>query len=122
MNRLDMVFEGDIIRIATLKTLQLKETERLAKIKAAQKLEDQKKALEPLLTEYIPVNYANAKADVLPQIILTEGRGTISVDERNNQIIITDVAEKIQKAKEIVKVIDKVTPQVIIEARIVEVS
>ena len=122
MNRLGKVFEGDIIRIATLKTLQLEETERLAKIKAAQKLEDQKKALEPLLTEYIPVNYANAKADVLPQIILTEGRGTISVDERNNQIIITDVAEKIQKAKEIVKVIDKVTPQVIIEARIVEVS
>jgi type IV pilus assembly protein PilQ len=74
------------------------------------------------LTEYIPVNYANAKADVLPQIILTEGRGTISVDERNNQIIITDVAEKIQKAKEIVKQIDKVTPQVIIEARIVEAS
>ena len=30
--------------------------------------------------------------------------------------------EKIQKAKEIVKQIDKVTPQVIIEARIVEVS
>ena len=122
MNRLGMAFEGDIIRIATLKTLQLEETERLAKIKAAQKLEDQKKALEPLLTEYIPVNYANAKADVLPQIILTVGRGTISVDERNNQIIITDVAEKIQKAKETVKQIDKVTPQVIIEARIVEAS
>jgi type IV pilus assembly protein PilQ len=34
----------------------------------------------------------------------------------------TDVAEKIQKAKETVKQIDKVTPQVIIEARIVEVS
>lgn len=122
MNRLGMVFEGDIIRIATLKTLKVEETERQAKIVAAQKLEDQKKALEPLLTEYIPVNYANAKADVLPQIILTEGRGTISVDERNNQIIITDVAEKIQKAKETVKQIDKVTPQVIIEARIVEVS
>jgi len=122
MNRLGMAFEGDIIRIATLNTLKLEETERQAKIEATQKLEDQKKAQEPLLTEYIPVNYANAKADVLPQIILTEGRGTISVDERNNQIIITDVAEKIQKAKEIVKQIDKVTPQVIIEARIVEAS
>ncbi len=122
MNRLDMVFEGDIIRIATLKTLNVEETELQAKIAAAQKLEEQKKALEPLITEYIPVNYANAKADVLPQIILTEGRGSISVDERNNQIIITDVVEKIQKAKEIVKQIDKVTPQVIIEARIVEVS
>jgi len=122
MNRLGMVFEGDIIRIATLKTLNVEETELQAKIVAAQKLEEQKNALEPLITEYIPVNYANAKSDVLPQIILTEGRGTISVDERNNQIIMTDVAEKIQKAKETVKQIDKVTPQVIIEARIVEVS
>jgi len=122
MNRLDMVFEEDIIRIATLKTLNVEETEREAKIAAAQKLEAQKKALEPLITEYIPVNYANAKADVLPQIIPTEGRGSISVDERSNQIIITDVAEKVQKAKEIVKQIDKVTPQVIIEARIVEAS
>ena len=122
MNRLGMIFEGDIIRIATLKTLNVEETELQAKIVAAQKHEEQKKALEPLITEYIPVNYANAKADVLPQIIPTEGRGSISVDERNNQIIITDVAEKVQKAKEIVKQIDKVTPQVIIEARIVEVS
>ncbi|MDH3345065.1 MAG: type IV pilus secretin PilQ, partial [Desulfobacteraceae bacterium] len=122
MNRLGMVFEGDIIRIATLKTLNVEETELQAKIVAAQKLKEKKKALEPLITEYIPVNYANAKSDVLPQIILTEGRGTISVDERNNQIIMTDVAEKIQKAKETVKQIDKVTPQVIIEARIVEVS
>jgi type IV pilus assembly protein PilQ len=122
MNRLGMVLEGDIVRIATLTTLKVEETERQAKIAAAQKLEAQKKALEPLLTEYIPVNYANAKSDVLPQILLTEGRGSISVDERNNQIIITDVAEKIQKAKQIVKQIDKVTPQVIIEARIVEAS
>ncbi len=120
MNRLGKVFEGDIIRIATLKTLKVEETELQAKIAAAQKLEAQKKALEPLITEYIPVNYAKAKADVLPQIIPTEGRGSIRVDERNNQIIITDVAEKVQKAKEIVKQIDKVTPQVIIEARIVE--
>jgi len=122
MNRLGMVLEEDIIRIATLKTLNVEETELQAKIVAAQKHEEQKKALEPLITEYIPVNYANAKADVLPKIILTEGRGSISVDERNNQIIITDTAEKIKKAKEIVKQIDKVTPQVIIEARIVEAS
>ena len=122
MNRLDMVFEGDIIRIATLKTLNVEETELQAKIVAAQKLEEQKKALEPLITEYIPVNYANAKADVKPQLVPTEGRGSISVDERNNKIIITDTAEKVRRAKEIVRQIDKVTPQVIIEARIVEAS
>lgn len=122
MNQLGMAFEGDIIRIATLKTLTVEEAERQARITATQKLEEQKKALEPLITEYIPVNYANAKTDVLPHIVLTEGRGSITVDDRNNQIIITDIAEKVKQAKEIVNQIDKVTPQVIIEARIVEAS
>jgi type IV pilus assembly protein PilQ len=54
--------------------------------------------------------------------ILTPDRGKATVDTRNNQIIITDVADKIWQAKEIVNRIDKVTPQVIIEARIAEVS
>jgi type IV pilus assembly protein PilQ len=56
------------------------------------------------------------------QAILTEGRGKANVDTRNNQIIITDTAEKIQQAKQIVEKIDMVTPQVIIEARIVEAN
>jgi len=122
MNRLGMVYEGDIVRIATLKTLKDEEEERAAAIAAKEKLNKQKKALEPLITEYIPINYANAKDDVLPHIVLTEGRGNATVDQRNNQIIITDIAEKVKKAKETVQKIDMVTPQVMIEARIVEAS
>jgi type IV pilus assembly protein PilQ len=81
-------------------------------------------ALEPLITEYIAVNYSNAQAEILPHIqnILTKERGMVTVDTRNNQIIITDVADKVWQAKEIVNKIDRVTPQVIIEARIAEVS
>jgi type IV pilus assembly protein PilQ len=56
------------------------------------------------------------------QAILTEGRGKANVDTRNNQVIITDTAEKIQQAKQIVQKIDTVTPQVIIEARVVEAN
>jgi len=122
MNRLGMVFEGDIIRIATLKTLKEEEEERQEMLAAQQKAKEQKKALSPLITEYIPVSYANAKDDVAPHIVPTQGRGSITVDGRNNQIIITDIAEKVQKAKEIIKKIDKVTPQVMIEARIVEAT
>jgi type IV pilus assembly protein PilQ len=122
MNRLGMVFEGDIIRIATLKTLREEEEERQEMLAAEQKVKDQKKQLSPLITEYIPVSYANAKDDVAPHIVPTQGRGSITVDARNNQIIITDIAEKVQKAKEIIKKIDKVTPQVMIEARIVEAT
>jgi type IV pilus assembly protein PilQ len=122
MNRLGMVYEGDIVRIATLKTLREEEEERQEMLAAAQKAKEQKKALSPLITEYIPVSYANAKNDVAPHIVTTQGRGSITVDARNNQIIITDIADKVKKAKQTIREIDKVTPQVMIEARIVEAT
>ena len=124
MNQLGMIYEGNIIRIATLKTLKAEEDLKAAKIAAEQKSREQEIALEPLITEYIAVNYSNAQAEILPHIqnILTPERGKATVDARNNQIIITDVAAKIKQAKEIVNQIDRVTPQVIIEARITEVS
>jgi type IV pilus assembly protein PilQ len=124
MNQLGKVQEDNIIRIATLTTLKSEEDLRAAKIAAAQKSLQQEKALEPLVTEYIAVNYSNAATEILPHIrnIVTPDRGSATVDGRNNQIIMTDTEDKIWQAKEIVNRIDKVTPQVIIEARIAEVS
>jgi len=124
MNQLGMTMEGDIVRIATLATLAQEDKLKQAQLKAAESAQKQAEALEPLFTEYIPVSYSNAKNEVLPHItpILTEGRGKANVDERNNQIIITDTALKIKQAKQIVEKIDTVTAQVIIEARIVEAN
>ncbi len=124
MNQLGMTMEGDIVRIASLNTLAQEEKLRQAKFKSDQEALNQQKALEPLMTEYIPVNYSDAKTEILPHIqpILSATRGKASVDIRNNQIIITDTAVKIQQAREIVQIIDKVTPQVVIEARIVEAN
>ena len=124
MNQLGMVYEGDIVRIATVQTLQNEQSLRAAQKASEQKEQEQELALEPLVTEYIPINYSNAETEVLPHInsILTKGRGSITVDGRNNQLIITDLPEVIMQAKQIVLRIDKVTPQVIIEARVVEVS
>jgi type IV pilus assembly protein PilQ len=124
MNSLGMAMEGDIIRIATLSSLAQEEKQKEALVKATQQAVKQQKALEPLLTAYIPVSYSNAQTEVLPHIqpVLTEGRGKASVDTRNNQLILTDTAEKIEQVREIVKRIDQVTPQVIIEARIVEAN
>lgn len=124
MNQLGMIFEQDIIRIATLDTLRKEEDQRSAQLEAAKKAQQQKESLEPIFTEYIAVNYSKAAAEVLPHVtnILTKERGSATVDGRNNQIIITDTREIIRQARELVKRIDKVTPQVIIEARIVEVS
>ena len=122
MNQLGMNMEGDIIRIATLSTLAQEDKLKQAQLKAAQAAQKQAEALEPLFTEYIAVSYSNAQNEVLPHVtaILTDGRGKASVDTRNNQLIITDTAVKIQQAKQIVQKIDTVTPQVIIEARVVE--
>jgi type IV pilus assembly protein PilQ len=124
MNQLGMVYEGDIIRVATLATLAREEKMRQARIEEEKKTREAEKALEPLVTEYISVNYSDANAEILPHVnkIITEKRGSASVDIRNNQLIVTDTAEVIEKIKEIVARIDIVTPQVIIEAKIVEVS
>ncbi|PID39846.1 MAG: pilus assembly protein PilQ [Proteobacteria bacterium] len=124
MNQLGMIVEGDIVRIATLSTLKKENDLRKSQIAALQKEKEQIKALEPLNTRYIPISYSDAKTEVLPHVqsIITKGRGSASVDSKNNQIIITDTAEKIAQAHQIARQIDKVTSQVIIEARVVEVS
>ncbi|MBW1960385.1 MAG: type IV pilus secretin PilQ [Deltaproteobacteria bacterium] len=122
MNQLGTVVEGDIIRIATQETLKREQEIKRAKAAAELESKQQEKALEPLVTEFISVNYANAEQDVKPHIVLTPERGSITVDKRNNQIIITDTAEMVKRAKETVRKIDRVTPQVIIEARVVEAS
>jgi type IV pilus assembly protein PilQ len=124
MNQLGMVREGDIIRIASLATLQQEEKMRQAQLKAEQDAKKQEEEGEPLVTEYIPVNYSNAKSEVLPHLsnILTPNRGKATVDERNNQVIFTDIAEKVKQARAIVERIDRVTSQVVIEARVVEAN
>ncbi|MCK4467942.1 MAG: type IV pilus secretin PilQ [Desulfobacterales bacterium] len=141
MNQLGQTSEGNIIRIATLETLKKEKDFEQAEIIAAQKIRKEQKALEPLVTEYIAVNYSNAETDILPHLekIISKDRGStaaddkstemtsdsgasVSADKRTNTIIMTDVAEKINQAREIIQKLDKVTPQVMIEARIVEAS
>lgn len=124
MNGLGKTKENNVIRIATLDTLQKEEDRRQQRIAARQRELEQKKDLEPLITEYIPVNYSSASADIKPHLenIQTEDRGTISVDERTNMIIMTDTREKIEQAREIIYRLDKVTPQIMIKAKVVEAT
>jgi type IV pilus assembly protein PilQ len=128
MNGLGMTYEGDIIRIAKQETIEKELKSLQAKLAAERKAkrDEQKevKELEPLATEYIAVNYANATSEILPKVkpVLTKDRGLISVDDRNNQLIVTDVAGVIDQIRDIVKKIDQVTPQVLIEARVVEAT
>ncbi len=126
MNQLGRTFEGDIIRIATQKTLQQEDKVREERKLAEQSLKEQQKALEPVNTEYIAISYSNAQKEILPHLekIMSKERKDVSmsVDERTNTVIITDTADIRKKAKEIVEKLDRVTPQVLIEARIVEAT
>jgi type IV pilus assembly protein PilQ len=126
MNQLDKAtaMDGDIIRIALKTTLTKENEDRQKQLEDIRKAREKAKDLQPLSTAYIPVSYANATNDVLPHVksIVTTDRGNANVDTRNNQIIITDTAAKIAQARQIVQKIDRVTPQVVIEARIVEAN
>ncbi|MCK5835902.1 MAG: type IV pilus secretin PilQ, partial [Desulfobacula sp.] len=124
MNGLGQKKEGNVVRIATLETLKNEEQILQDAIAAKKKSLEQKKSFEPLFTEYIPINYSDAKADISPHLeqILTKDRGRLSVDQRTNMIIITDTQAKIDKAQEIIYRLDTVTPQIMIEAKVVEVT
>jgi type IV pilus assembly protein PilQ len=124
MNGLGRKMEGDVVRIATIQTLKQEEQDLQDAISARKKLQEQQKSLEPLVTEYIPINYSNAKVDIEQQItpLLTPDRGSVSVDQRNNMIIVTDTREKVDQIQEMIYRLDTVTPQIMIEVKVVEVT
>jgi len=76
-------------------------------------------------TKIYPLNYAKAeeiKAQ-LDAIRTTEGRkGVISVDIRTNSLIITDTPEGLESAEKLIKELDKKLQQVMIEAKMVDVT
>jgi len=74
----------------------------------------------PLLTEYLPVDFA--KADDIKGHITISKRGTMTIDTRTNTIILTDIAENIEIAKKTIKQFDTPVKQIMIEARIVEAT
>ncbi|MEE4365449.1 MAG: type IV pilus secretin PilQ, partial [Desulfotignum sp.] len=124
MNGLGKKMEGDVVRIATAQTLKQEEQDLQDAISARKKALEQKKSLEPLVTQYIPINYSDAQADIQPHIsgLLTPDRGHISVDQRTNMIIVTDTREKVDQIQEMIFRLDTVTPQIMIEAKVVEVT
>ncbi|AKI98835.1 Type IV pilus biogenesis protein PilQ [Archangium gephyra] len=81
---LGMERRGNILRVASLKTLQA-EAEALVRLKEA------REQAAPLRTWMIPVNYARA-SELLPHVRgLLSPRGSVSVDLRTNTLIVTDV-------------------------------
>lgn len=106
---------GNIVRIAPLSVLKEEQEARLQ----AQKASDN---LEKLQTMILPLNYAIA-TDIKSQVeAALTSRGKLTLDSRTNAIIVEDTASGVAKARELAQSLDTQTPQVLIEARIVEVS
>ena len=77
-------------------------------------------AEEELQNEVFILNYAKA-AEIASAIeaTITE-RGRIKYDERTNTLIVTDIPTNLYKIRTVVSRLDKRTPQVSIEAKIIE--
>lgn len=81
------------------------------------------KEQEPMLNRIFPISFADPGAlqGILAEYT-TEKRGKISLDKRTNSLIVKDSAENIEKMKKIIELLDTQTPQILIEAKIVEVA
>jgi type IV pilus assembly protein PilQ len=113
-----------------------------AEISAREQLElesrEQISELAPMRTEFIEIKYANAAEIFALFQTSAEGgpggpggpngggvvspRGSVIVDERTNSIILTDTSDKISEFRSVLDKLDVPVRQVMIEARIVEVS
>jgi type IV pilus assembly protein PilQ len=115
INGLAQERSGNIIRVAPLEKFTNERQERLkARVTEVQ--------AEPLVTRIVPANYAAAK-DLRPNLEkLLSRRGTIIIDGRTNTMIITDTQASLDAVLALIEKLDRPTPQVMIEARIVESS
>jgi len=122
---LDMRQNGNVIWIGPTAEIAAREQQLL-------KAQQDRRILEPLQTVLIPMSYSKA-ADMKLLIdestnavdseygLLSE-RGSVTVDERTNTLLITDTAERILEIRELLTELDYAVRQVQIESRIVIAS
>jgi type IV pilus assembly protein PilQ len=116
---LDKRMEGNILMVAPSDELAAREARDL---KAKQQVAD----LAPLYSEYVQVNYAKALdfANLIKNkdTSILSSRGSVTVDERTNTLLIRDTAKSIEDIKRMISVLDIPVRQVVIESRMVTVK
>jgi type IV pilus assembly protein PilQ len=112
-HNLGYTLEDNVIRIARLSDLQKEEQER-------RRLQEEKALAGDLQVMRRSLSYAKASElePTLKKVALSQ-RGSITLDARTNTMIITDLAANLEKARDLINELDRATPQVEIEARIV---
>ncbi|MBI1821917.1 MAG: type IV pilus secretin PilQ [Nitrospirae bacterium] len=115
MNNLGQIREGNIIRVTSLANITKQQDDEL-------KVKDSQIKTEDLVTQVIHVNYAKAVEMMEPLKKNMSSRGEITADIRTNSLVIKDIEKNINQVADLIKTLDSRTPQVLIEARIVQVS
>ena len=121
---LDMRRSGNVIWIAPAQEIADREQQVL-------RARAERQTLEPLRTAMISVSYANASemaeliraasagGDDTTDAGLLSDRGSVTIDERTNTLLINDTTERIDEMRELVSELDRPVRQVLIESRIV---
>jgi type IV pilus assembly protein PilQ len=115
-NRLEKMQEGNVMRISTVTRLK----EEREALRAA---DDAERELEPLKVRYVRVNYARADDVLIDKVkgVLTD-RGSVTFDDRTNTVIVRDINRGLEDASELIRELDVQSPQVLIEAHLVEAT
>ena len=114
-NGLGYVLENNIMRIATTQKLQSEELDRA-------RLAEARQAAEPTRTVIKKLSYARA-LELTPTLkSIMSRRGDIIVDARTNTLIIREIPTFLPAVLQLIDNLDTATPQVMIEARIVETT
>ena len=103
--------QGNIITVTTIENLKKRRED-------AQLLAEQ----EPLGTKTFTLNFAKASAVVVSVEKMKTSRGSINFDERANTLIVRDIPSNIDLIGEVISVLDTTTPQVLIEAKVIETT
>jgi len=134
--------QGNVVWIAPAE--EITNQERLV-LEASRQVSE----LEPLVSDLIQINYAKAEdiANLLKSVRAIEpsvqqsmfgsvsvaevpteenrllsDRGSVTVDERTNALLIQDTAQKIREIRKLINELDRPVKQVLIETRIVEAN
>jgi type IV pilus assembly protein PilQ len=126
---LGAVQDGNVLRIAPLASLRKEEQDRFDAQKQVEQSRqealnraDEVKAMQEAVFDTIPVSYSKA-SELLAKIKpLGSKYGKLDSDDRTNVLIIRDLPKNISAVRALVATLDTATPQVLIEARIVEVD
>jgi type IV pilus assembly protein PilQ len=118
INGLDYVLENNVLRVAPISKLAQEKSAR-----AAFAVEQER--AKPLKTILKPISYSKA-SDIASLLssdsYLLSTRGSVTVDERTNTLILRDVVDRIEGILVLIDSLDLPTPQVVIEGRIVETT